>query len=127
MEEKIHRQDQDVTSYIQLLEVKDESIVKLSNKLDEMEIAAKIEKAASPPVLGEGSWKLALYPLKLFNLLANGSSYFTAYVEKVAVGSQTDNDKDKEHLEDMVTAFQMQNKFLNKVSFIRSSLFLKLV
>ena len=66
-------------------------------------------------------------PLKLFNLLANGSSYFTAYVEKVAVGSQTDNDKDKEHLEDMVTAFQMQNKFLNKVSFIRSSLFLKLV
>ncbi len=73
------------------------------------------------------SWKLALYPLKLFNLLANGSSYFTAYVEKVAVGSQTDNDKDKEHLEDMVTAFQMQNKFLNKVSFIRSSLFLKLV
>ena len=54
MEEKIHRQDQDVTSYIQLLEVKDESIVKLSNKLDEMEIAAKIEKAASPPVLSEG-------------------------------------------------------------------------
>ncbi len=54
LEEKIHRQDQDVTSYIQLLEVKDESIVKLSNKLDEMEIAAKIEKAASPPVLGEG-------------------------------------------------------------------------
>ena len=73
------------------------------------------------------SWKLALYPPKLFSLLANGSSYFTAYVEKVAVGSQTDSDKDKEHLEDMVTAFQMQNKFLNKVSFIRSSLFLKLV
>ena len=48
-------------------------------------------------------------------LLANGSSYFTAYVEKVAVGSQTDSDKNKEHLEDMVTAFQMQNKFLNKV------------
>ena len=73
------------------------------------------------------SWKLALHPPKLFNLIANGSSYFTAYVEKVAVGSQTDSDKDKEHLEDMVTAFQMQNKFLNKVSFIRSSLFLKLV
>ena len=36
-------------------------------------------------------------------------------MEKVSVGSQTDNDKDKEHLEDMVTAFQMQNKFLNKV------------
>ena len=52
-------------------------------------------------------------------LLADGSSYFSAYVEKVAVGSQTDSDKDKEHLEDMVTAFQMQNKFLNKVGFIR--------
>ena len=59
-----------------------------------------------------------IHSLELFILLANGSSYFTAYVEKVAVGSQTDSDKDKEHLEDMVTAFQMQNKFLNKVSFI---------
>ena len=60
-----------------------------------------------------------IHSLELFILLANGSSYFTAYVEKVAVGSQTDSDKDKEHLEDMVTAFQMQNKFLNKVSFIK--------
>ena len=47
-----------------------------------------------------------------------GTGYFNAYVEKVAVGSQTESDKDKEHLQDMVTAFQMQNKFLNKVSFI---------
>ena len=53
LEEKVNRQDQDVASYLQLIEVKDESIVKLSNKLDEMEIAAKIDKAASPPVLGE--------------------------------------------------------------------------
>lgn len=46
-----------MTSYIQLLEAKDESIVKLSNKLDEMELAAKIEKAVSPPVVGEDSLK----------------------------------------------------------------------
>ena len=58
-------------------------------------------------------------------LAANGSSYFSTYVEKVAVGSQTDIDKDKEHLQDMVTAFQMQNKFLNKVcSRVLSTLFL---
>ena len=55
MEDRITKQDQDVTSYIQLIEVKDESIVKLSNRLDELEIAAKIEKAVSPPILGEGS------------------------------------------------------------------------
>ena len=55
LEDRITKQDQDVTSYIQLIEVKDESIVKLSNKLDELEIAAKIEKAVSPPILGEDS------------------------------------------------------------------------
>ena len=60
MEEKIIRQDQDVTSYIQLIEVKDESIVKLSNKLDEMEIAAKIEKANSPPVVGKDVFETCL-------------------------------------------------------------------
>ena len=52
LEEKISRQDQDVSSYLQLMEVKDESIVKLSNKLDELEIAAKIDKAATPPIVG---------------------------------------------------------------------------
>jgi len=96
LEEKLTRQDQDVSSYLQLIDVKDQSIVKLTNQLDELELAVKIDKAASPPIV------------------ANGSSYFSTYVEKVAVGSQTDIDKDKEHLQDMVTAFQMQNKFLNK-------------
>ena len=54
LEEKISKMVQDVSSYLQLIEVKDESIVKLSNKLDELELAAKIDKAASPPVLGKG-------------------------------------------------------------------------
>ena len=31
------------------------------------------------------------------------------------MGTQTESDKEKEQLEDTVTAFQMQNKFLNKV------------
>ena len=36
-------------------------------------------------------------------------------MEKVPIGTQTEVDKAKEQLEDTVTAFQMQNKFLNKV------------
>ena len=52
LEEKINRMVQDVASYLQLIEVKDESIVKLSNKLDELELAAKMDKAGSPPVIG---------------------------------------------------------------------------
>ena len=115
LEDRINKQDQDVSSYLQLIEVKDESIVKLSNKLDELELAVKIDKASSPPIVGE----ILTFQQNVTSccsfLLANGSSYFSGYVEKVGVGSQTENDKEKEHLEDMVTAFQMQNKFLNKV------------
>ena len=33
---------------------------------------------------------------------------------KVTVGCQTDSEKQKESLQDMVSAFLMQNKFLNK-------------
>ena len=52
LEEKISKMDQDVSTYLQLISVKDESIVKLSNKLDELEIAAKMDKAATPPIVG---------------------------------------------------------------------------
>ena len=53
-----------------------------------------------------------------FQFTANGNSngYF-GYVEKVPVGTQTEADREKEQLEDTVTAFQMQNKFLNKVRY----------
>ena len=91
--DKITKQDQDVSTYLQLMEAKDESIVRLSNRLDELELAVKV---ATPPIV------------------TNGSFSYEGYVEKVGVGSQTDNDKEKENLEDMVMAFQMQNKFLNK-------------
>ena len=52
LEEKLTRQDQDVSSYLQLIDVKDQSIVKLTNQLDELELAVKIDKAASPPIVG---------------------------------------------------------------------------
>ena len=53
LEEKITKQDLDVSSYLQLIEVKDQSIVKLSNQLDELELAVKIDKASTPPIVGK--------------------------------------------------------------------------
>ena len=53
LEDRISKQDQDVSSYLQLIEVKDQSIVKLSNQLDELELAVKIDKAASPPIISK--------------------------------------------------------------------------
>ena len=52
LEEKISKMDQDVASYLQLIEVKDQSIVKLSNTLDELELSVKMDKAGSPPIVG---------------------------------------------------------------------------
>ena len=90
MDEKISKLEQDAAAYLQLIEVKDQSIVRLSNQLHELELSVKIEQA-SPPVTGT-----------------------FCYTEKVTVGTQCDLDKEKETLQDTVTAFQMQNKFLNK-------------
>ena len=61
LEEKLTRQDQDVSSYLQLIDVKDQSIVKLTNQLDELELAVKIDKAASPPIVGNTIIKNILY------------------------------------------------------------------
>ena len=90
LDEKMSKLDQDAAAYLQLIEVKDQSIVRLSNQLHELELSAKIDQA-SPPV--------------------NGTFF---YAEKVTVGTQSDVDKEKETLQDTVTAFLMQNKFLNK-------------
>merc|ERR1712126_172402 len=91
-EERITKMEQDASCYLTMIQVKDESIVKLTNQLHEVELAAKIDQASPPVVPGGGFF----------------------YTEKISLGTQTEPDKDKEHLEDMVTAFQMQNKFLNK-------------
>ena len=53
LEEKLNKMSQDVSSYLQLMEGKDESIVTLSNKLDELELSVKIDKAGSPPAAGQ--------------------------------------------------------------------------
>ena len=53
LEERLGKMSQDVSSYLQLMEVKDASIVKLSNKLDELELSVKIDKAGSPPIVGQ--------------------------------------------------------------------------
>ena len=55
MEERLSKMSQDVASYLQLMEVKDASIVKLSNKLDELELSVKIDKAGSPPIVGQSA------------------------------------------------------------------------
>ena len=55
MEERLSKMSQDVSSYLQLMEVKDASIVKLSNKLDELELSVKIDKAGSPPIVGQSA------------------------------------------------------------------------
>ena len=52
LEEKISKMEQDMASYLQLIEVKDQSIVKLSNTLDELELSVKMDKAGSPPIVG---------------------------------------------------------------------------
>lgn len=90
--EVINRLEQEASCYQHMLEVKDQSLVKLTNQLHEVELAAKIDQA-SPPILP-------------------GGGFF--YTEKVAVGSQTEVDRLQEGLQDRVTAYEMQNKFLNK-------------
>ena len=78
-------------TYVQIVEMKDRVIVKLTNDLHEFDLHQKIEQAT--PLAGGGSF---------------------VFSEKVSVGSQTDVEKQKESLQDTVTAFLMQNKFLNK-------------
>ena len=90
-EDRIGKLHQDAAVYLSMLEVKDQSIVKLTNQLHEVELAAKIEQA-SPPLLPSGFY----------------------YTEKISLGTQTEADRQQEGLQDKVIAYDMQNKFLNK-------------
>jgi len=92
-QERIKKLEQEAGSYQRMIEVKDQSIVKLTNQLHEVELAAKIDQA-SPP------------------LSAQAGGFF--YTEKVSLGTQTETDRLQEGLQDTVTAYEMQNKFLNK-------------
>ena len=68
LEERITKQDQDVSSYLQLIEVKDQSIVKLSNQLDELELAVKIDKASSPPIISKKIKIYCAFKIKRFKI-----------------------------------------------------------
>jgi len=92
LQEKIEKLERDAAAYIQLIEVKDKSIIRMTNSIHEMELQDKI-KQETPP-------------------LPDGTTFY--YAEKVSLGTQTDADKTKEALEDTVTAYEMQNRFLNK-------------
>jgi len=91
-EERITKMEQDASCYLTMIQVKDESIVKLTNQLHEVELAAKIDQASPPVVPGGGFF----------------------YTEKISLGTQTEPDRHQEGLQDTVTAYEMQNKFLNK-------------
>ena len=95
MQERISKKEKELSTYAHIVEVKDRSIVKLSNDLHEFDLQQKIEQQQTP-LTGSSS-----------------GSQFT-FCEKVTVGCQTDSEKQKESLQDMVAAFLMQNKFLNK-------------
>ena len=72
LNERIGRVERDLAAYLQLIEVKDDSIVKLSNKVDELELTVKMDQASPPCSAGPGPFH---------------------YVEKVSVPTQTDSDK----------------------------------
>ena len=98
MQSRISKKEKELSTYAHIVEVKDRSIVKLSNDLHEFDLQQKIEQQQQlgTPLTGSSS-----------------GSQFT-FCEKVTVGCQTESEKQKESLQDMVAAFLMQNKFLNK-------------
>ena len=91
LRENIKSLENELKTYANIVEVKDRSIVKLSNDLHEFDLTQKIEQSTPCPKSG----------------------VFVFY-EKVSVGTQTEQEKQKDTLQDTVTAFLMQNKFLNK-------------
>jgi len=93
--DKLSKNEKESATQLQIIEVKDQSIVKLSNQLHELELKEKMGVQISPPLL-------------------NGETNNIFFCEKVSVGTQTDADKQRESLQDTVTAYEMQNKFLNK-------------
>ena len=44
VQERIQRMERDAAAYLQLMEAKDESIVRLTNQLHEVELQAKIDQ-----------------------------------------------------------------------------------
>ena len=102
LQHKIGKHEKELSTYAHIVEVKDRSIIKLSNDLHEFDLSQKMASCSTPASLASAG-------------PAGGQpgQHFT-FTEKVGVGCQTDMEKHKESLQDMVSAFLMQNKFLNK-------------
>ena len=99
---KISKAEKELSTYAHIVEVKDRSIVKLSNDLHEFDLNQKIEQQQQATPLSVG-------------VTPSGQHQHFVFCEKVSVGCQTETgEKQKESLQDMVSAFLMQNKFLNK-------------
>ena len=99
---RISKAEKELSTYAHIVEVKDMSIVKLSNDLHEFDLNQKIEQQQQATPLSVG-------------VAGTGQQQQFVFCEKVSVGSQTETgEKQKESLQDMVAAFLMQNKFLNK-------------
>lgn len=100
---KIAKHEKELSTYAHIVEVKDRSIIKLSNDLHEFDLNQKIASCSTPASLASAGPAAGGQPGQQF-----------VFTEKVGVGCQTDTEKHKESLQDMVSAFLMQNKFLNK-------------
>jgi len=147
--QQFERVMEEVTTYKDLIEVKDESIVRLTNQIHEMELKTVVTLSTSVPPSPRLNTPVFNFKQKqsLQRVNSNGISFDSdkgEFKEFVDVGVQT-NDKastygpelkaseyvkspreslegtdqslsmqDIEKLQDMVTAYEMQNKFLNK-------------
>ena len=99
---RISKVEKELSTYAHIVEVKDRSIVKLSNDLHEFDLNHKMEQQQLATPLSVG-------------VAGSGQQQQFVFCEKVSVGCQTEaGEKQKESLQDMVAAFLMQNKFLNK-------------
>ena len=81
VKEKVHLLEKDILTYVDTISVKDQSIVKLTNEIHELDLTHKLNQTTN--------------------------SIRNVYSEKVSVGSQTDLEKTKGRFQDTVTSFIM--------------------
>ena len=148
------RLSKDISTYADLIEVKDETIVKLTNQVHENELKSVMNTSVPPSPGGPRCPPAAFHPqtlgvgqhpkMAVGRTSSNGISFDSdrgEFKEFVDVGVQTNEkastygpekrasehittsiiesndsitENDIEKLQDMVTAYEMQNKFLNK-------------
>eukprot|EP00095_Tigriopus_kingsejongensis_P002735 maker-scaffold226_size249562-snap-gene-1.19 protein:Tk02735 transcript:maker-scaffold226_size249562-snap-gene-1.19-mRNA-1 annotation:"tbc1 domain family member 2b-like" len=105
-ENQIDKLKEELKTYQHMLESKDDTVVRLTNQVHEMELDQVMAQSVAYPEVSPGP-----------KITSNGISFDSdkfEFKEFVDIGVQSDFDKEKEHLQDTVMAFEMQNKFLNK-------------